>query len=102
MPIRIAFPAQFAELIGGADSVTVDGATVGEALARLTERHPALASLVWPRGAGPAPGTGGVRGALNPVIVVFLNGEDVRHAGGLQAPLREGDELTVISAVEGG
>ena len=98
MPIRIAFPAQFAELIGGADSVTVDGGTVGEALARLTERHPVLASLVWPRGAaGPAGRT-----ELNPVIVVFLNGEDVRHGAGLGSPLREGDELTVISAVEGG
>jgi sulfur-carrier protein len=99
MPIRIAFPAQFAERIGGADSVTVDGQTVGEALTRLTERHPALPSLVWPRGTAAA---GGSRAELNPVVVVFLNGQDVRGAGGLQAPLHDGDELTVISAVEGG
>jgi molybdopterin converting factor small subunit len=98
VPIRIAFPAQFAELIGGAGAVTVEATTVGEALARLTERFPALASHVWPRGAS---GVGG-RAELNPVIVVFLNGEDVRHGGGLAAALRDGDELTVISAVEGG
>lgn len=99
MPILITFPAQFAERIGGAQSVSVDGETVGEALTRLTERHAALAPLVWPRAT--AASSGGAA-ELNPVIVVFLNGEDIRGAGGLKAPLHDGDELTVISAVEGG
>jgi molybdopterin converting factor small subunit len=95
MPIRIVFAAQFAELVGGADSVTVAGHSVGEVLRRLTERHPALATLVWSRTAV------GAR-ELNPAIVVFLNGEDTRARGGLDALLNEGDELLLISAVEGG
>lgn len=95
MPVQIAFAAQFAELIGGTDSVTVEGRTVGEVLRRLTERHPALATLVWSR-------KGADAHELNPVIVVFLNGEDARTRGGLDAALKDGDELLLISAVEGG
>jgi molybdopterin converting factor small subunit len=95
MPVRIALAAQFAELTGGPDTVMVEGRTVGEALRRLTERHPALATLVWPRNGADAR-------ELNPAIVVFLNGEDARGRGGLGATLQHGDELLVISAVEGG
>jgi molybdopterin synthase sulfur carrier subunit len=93
MSIRIAFPAQFADLIDAA-AVEVEGKNVGEALRRLTDAHPALTSLVWPRD--------GSRSELNPILVVFLNGHDVRSLQGLVSPLQDGDELLVISAVEGG
>ena len=93
MSVRIVFPAQFADLIG-ADSVSVEAQTVGEALRRLTDTHAALASLVWPRD--------GSRTELNPVIVVFLNNHDIRGLKGLATPVRTDDELMVISAVEGG
>ena len=100
MPVRIGFPAQLAELIGGRDSVTMEGETVGEALFELTEAHPELDSLIWSR---TAPPDGNVQARdLSPVVVVFLNGEDVRARGGLEAPLADGDEMLVISAVEGG
>ncbi len=100
MPVRIGFPAQLADLIGGRESVTMEGDTAGEALLELTEAHPALDSLIWAR-IGPPDGNVQTH-ELNPVVVVFLNGEDVRTLGGLDAPLKDGDELLVISAVEGG
>lgn len=35
-------------------------------------------------------------------INVFLNGEDIRYLGGLDAKTKDGDELSVLPAVSGG
>jgi hypothetical protein len=34
--------------------------------------------------------------ALAPGVVVFRNGQDVRYAGGMEAPLSAGDRLLVV------
>ena len=59
---RIRFTNLFAERIGGVNSVDVLATTVESALRALTDRHPPLMPLVWAKD-----------GALNPVMVVFLN-----------------------------
>ena len=37
-----------------------------------------------------------------PFVTYYLNDEDIRFAGGFGAPIRAGDELTIVSAVAGG
>ena len=69
----------------------VEGATVADALEDLTRRHPALEALVW---RGP--------GVFNDQLVLFLNREDVRRLEGMRTALNPGDELMLITAVEGG
>ena len=86
---RIRFTNLFAERIGGVNSVDVQAATVDSALRALTDRHPALTPLVWSKG------------ALNPVIVVFLNDRQL-VAAEIGAPVGPGDEIDIVSAVEGG
>jgi molybdopterin converting factor small subunit len=90
MTLRIALAHVLAEQIGGEDSVEVGGATVGEALQALTARHPQLASLVWREG------------RFNDQLVAFLNRDDVRRLQAMETPVRPGDELMLITAVEGG
>ena len=90
MSVRIRLPALFADRIDGVSTVEVTATTVEGALRALTNRHVALTTLVW---------TGG--GALNPVMVLFLNdrqltGTDVTHT------LQAGDDLDIIPAIEGG
>ena len=86
---RIRFTNLFAERIGGVSSVDVHAATVESALRALTERHPALAPLVWRDG------------ALNPVMVLFLNDRQLAAAE-IGTPVGPGDEVDIVSAVEGG
>ena len=87
---RIRFTNLFAERIGGVNSVDVQSATVESSLRALTNRHPPLTPLVWAKD-----------GALNPVMVVFLNDRQLGAAeiGTLVGP---GDEIDIVSAVEGG
>jgi molybdopterin converting factor small subunit len=95
MAIRIEFAAQFAEAAGGHTHLEAEGRTVGEVLRHATDRYPALRGLIWSRLTEPYK-------ELNPVVAVFVNGEPVHAAEPWVAPVRDGDSLLVLSAVEGG
>jgi molybdopterin converting factor small subunit len=87
---RIRFTNLFAERIGGVGSVDVPAATVESALRALTDRHPILTPLVWAKD-----------GALNPVMVVFLNDQQL-GAAEIGTPVEPGDEIDIVPALEGG
>jgi len=87
---KIRFTNLFAERIGGVSSVDVPGATVESSLRALTEQHPVLTPLVW-----------GKDGALNAVMVVFLNDRQL-VAAEIGTSVEPGDEIDIVSALEGG
>jgi hypothetical protein len=87
---RIRFTNLFAERIGGVNSVDVQGSTVESSLRALTDQHPVLMPLVW-----------GKDGALNGVMVLFLNDRQL-GASEIGRPVGPGDEIDIISALEGG
>ena len=87
---RIRFTNLFAERIGGVNSVDVQGATVESSLRALTDQHPVLTPLVWAKD-----------GALNAVMVVFLNNRQL-GAAEIGIPVAPGDEIDIVSALEGG
>ena len=92
MSVTVAFPALFAERIGGGDAMELEleGETVCAALRALTERHGELTSLVWRP-----------ESELNPVMAVFLNGRQLRSEE-LTTPVHDGDKIQILSALEGG
>ena len=87
---RIRFTNLFAERIGGVSSVDVQAATVESALHALTDGYPALAPLVW-----------GKDGALNSVMVLFLNDRQL-GAAEIGSQVGPGDEIDIVPALEGG
>jgi hypothetical protein len=87
---RIRFTNLFAERIGGVNSVDVPAATVESALRALTDRHPTLTTLVWAKD-----------GALNPVMVVFLNDQQL-GAAEIATSVAPGDQIDIVPALEGG
>ena len=87
---RNRFTNLFAERIGGVNSVDVRAATVEPALRALPDRHPNLTPLVWAKD-----------GALNPVMVVFLNDHQL-GAAQIATPVGPGDEIDIVPALEGG
>ena len=87
---RIRFTNLFAERIGGVNSVDVPGATVESSLRALTDRHPTLTPLVWAKDGG-----------LNGVMVVFVNDRQLAAAE-IGTAVEPGDEIDIVSALEGG
>lgn len=75
---------------GGARELEAAGQTVRELLENLTERMPALGEKVFD-------------GAeIRPYVNVYVDGEDVRTAGGLDAPVRDGATVVLLPAMAGG
>jgi MoaD family protein len=91
MAITVKLPTQLRDAAGGAPTATVDGATVGEALIALYAQHGELRERM-------ADDDGGLRRFVN----VYLAGEDIRFLDGLDTPVSDGDEITVLPAVAGG
>ncbi|HSU17056.1 MoaD/ThiS family protein [Longimicrobium sp.] len=90
MPVMLQLPQSLAVLVG-TPSLEASGGTVGEVIADVSERYPALGQRLR----DPA-------GRPYSHVRFFLNDDDVRERGGLAAPVRGGDELVVVPAVAGG
>ena len=91
MAVNVKIPPQLRAVTGGQGSESVDGATVGEVLGALYERHGELRDRV-------ADDDGGLRRFVN----VYLDGEDVRFLEGMDTPVKDGAELQILPAVAGG
>ncbi|HKW41113.1 MAG TPA: MoaD/ThiS family protein [Gemmatimonadales bacterium] len=91
MPATLNLPSVLAAHAGGARTIQVNGRTLGDAVADVAARYPALA----PRLRDP-------EGKPYPFVNFYLNDEDVRFRGGFSAPVEDGDEITVIPAIAGG
>ncbi|MEO8969234.1 MAG: ubiquitin-like small modifier protein 1 [Solirubrobacteraceae bacterium] len=90
MPVRVKIPSQLREATGGESIASVDGATVGEVLDALYARYGELRSRIAK--------DGGLRRFVN----VYVGGEDIRFTEGLDTPVTDGDEVTILPAVAGG
>jgi sulfur-carrier protein len=91
MAVRIKLPTQLRDAAGNRAETEVEGTTVGEVLDALYAEHGELRTRL-------ADGGGGLRRFVN----VYLGGEDIRFLEGLDTPVSDGDELTILPAVAGG
>ena len=91
LSVKVRVPSPLRQLTSGAAEVEVDGGTVREALQHLESRYPGFESRLFE-------GSGGLRHFVN----VYRNDEDIRGAGGLDATLSPGDDLSIVPAVAGG
>jgi molybdopterin synthase sulfur carrier subunit len=90
--VTIRIPTQLRSLAGGAAEVSVDGATVGEALKALDAAHPGFEERLFDGG--------GAR--LRRFVNVFVADEDVRFLDGLDTAVVDGQTVSIIPAVAGG
>ena len=91
MAVTVNLPSVLAAHAGGARSIEANGRTLGEAVADVAARYPAL-----------GPRLRDAEGKPYPFVVFYVNDEDVRFRGGFAAPIQDGDEVTVIPAIAGG
>ena len=76
---------------GGEAIVKAAGATVGEVVQDLVAQYPSLRPQVL-----------GEDGSLHRHLNVFLNDDDIRYIGRLEAKVSDDDTITLMPAVAGG
>lgn len=91
MSVAVRLPAILRPAAGGSAAVEAEGASVGEVFDDLLRQHPSLRDQLLAA-------DGGIHRHLN----VFLNDDDIRYLGQLDAKVTAGDTLTLMPAVAGG
>ena len=91
MAVTIRVPTQLRALAGGASEVSVDAATVNDALKALDTQHAGFAERLFDD-----------KGELRRFVNVFVADEDIRFMQGVDTPLDDGTVVSIIPAVAGG
>jgi molybdopterin synthase sulfur carrier subunit len=89
--VDVRVPTVLRGATGGAATVRADGATIGEVFEDLVGRFPDLRAQVLSDD-----------GSLHRHLNVFLNDDDIRYLGKLEAKVSDDDTVTLMPAVAGG
>jgi sulfur-carrier protein len=90
MAVTVSIPTILRSHTGGEKTVAANGNTLAEVIDDLEASHGGLkARLVK-------------EGSLHRFVNVYVNDEDVRFSGGLDAKISDGDTVTILPAVAGG
>jgi MoaD family protein len=90
MAIEVRIPTILRTYTGGEKAVSVEGATLADVVENLEVNHPGIKERLIDGG------------DLRRFVNVYINDEDVRFLGGLEATLSDGDQIVVLPAVAGG
>jgi sulfur-carrier protein len=90
MAVVVKIPAQLRALTGGEGETEVEGESVGEVLEALYQRYDGLRDRITEDG------------ELRRFVNIYARGEDIRFGDGLETPVGDGDEVTILPAVAGG
>lgn len=91
MAVTIRIPTPLRKFTDGNSEVDVEGGTLREVFDDVENRHGGLKEKIFDD-------SGEIRRFIN----VFVNGEDIRHADGLDTAVKDGDEVSVVPAIAGG
>jgi len=88
---RILIPTPLRQFAEKQDTVEAEGATVGEVLATLTTRFPALKKQLY-----------NDEGKLRSFVNVYLNDDDIRYLNKDATPVAATDTLSIVPSIAGG
>ena len=91
MAVEVRLPTVLRSQAGGASVVTLDGGTIGEVLGKLVAEYPGMSGQVFQED-----------GSLHKFVNIYVNDDDVRYLEGLETPVPEGAEISILPAVAGG
>ena len=90
MAIEVRIPTILRPYTDGAKAVSANGDTLTALIDDLEGNHPGIKGRLIENG------------DLRRFVNVYINDEDVRFIGGLDATLADGDQVVVLPAVAGG
>ncbi|HEX3795276.1 MAG TPA: ubiquitin-like small modifier protein 1 [Acidimicrobiales bacterium] len=91
MAVEVRIPTVLRTHTGGAAVVTVDGATIGDVLGKLVAEYPGISGQVVQED-----------GSLHKFVNIYVNDDDVRYLDGVNTPVPDGAEVSILPAVAGG
>jgi sulfur-carrier protein len=91
MAIKVRIPTPLRRLANGVSELSVQGATVQEALADLDRQHPGFRERIYDE-----------NGEIRRFVNIYVAGEDIRFLKGTDTPVTEGEEISIVPAVAGG
>ena len=94
MAIEVRIPTILRTYTGGEKAVTAAGASLSALIDDLEAGHPGIKDRLIDVKDG--------KDDLRRFVNVYINDEDVRFIGGLEAELKDGDQVVVLPAVAGG
>jgi molybdopterin synthase sulfur carrier subunit len=90
LSVKVRIPSQLRQLTQGESVIDMDPATVGGIIMELENRNPGVAERLLDNG------------ELRRFINIYVDGEDIRFADGLQTEVKDGSEVSIVPAVAGG
>ena len=90
MSIDVRIPTILRPFTKDQKAVTASGTTLSAVISDLDAQYPGIGDRLLENG------------ALRRFINIYVNDEDVRFLGSLEAPVKDGDSVTILPAVAGG
>ncbi len=91
MPITVRIPSVMRANTATKATVECEGNTVGEVIADLVRQHKDIGDVLFDGDNN-----------LHKYVNMYLESDDIRYIGGLEAPIGTAKELTILPAVAGG
>ena len=88
---QIKIPTPLRSLTNDEDTVAVSAPNLKELIAQMENSYPGIAERLLDE-----------NNELRRFVNIFINGEDVRFLDGLDSPVRDADEVSIVPAVAGG
>ena len=91
MAVHVRIPTPLRRITNGERVIEVNGSNLAQALDDLDSRFPGIRAKILDE-----------RGELLQFVNIFVNEQDIRFLSGLQTPLAEGAEVSIVPAMAGG
>lgn len=91
MAVRVRIPTPLRALTNGARLIEVGAADLSQAIDELDQKFPGFRARLIDE-----------RGEVLRFVNIFVNERDIRFLGGLQTPLTDGAEVSIVPAMAGG
>ena len=91
MSVQVRVPTPLRRFTGGADEVSVSGATIASVVEDLEQHHPGIRERICDE-----------EGKVRRFVNIFINGDDIRFLSNLETAVKDGDEVSIVPAIAGG
>lgn len=91
MSITVTIPGSLNEWLNGKDQAVCQGKTIGDCVSHLDGNFSGFKDRVLKDD-----------GEIKDFVMIFLNGDNIRNLQGLQTPLKDTDEISIIPFMAGG
>jgi molybdopterin synthase sulfur carrier subunit len=91
MAVRVRIPTPLRRFTGGSEEVVVAGSTIGLVVDDMEGKYAGIKERLCDE-----------QGRIRRFVNIYVNGDDIRFLSGLETPVKDGDEVSIVPAIAGG